>query len=142
MSHVFDLCSFSHCPLGSCHSAASEMESETFVFSVERVSLSLCSVVAALAAACVVEMAKRSHFFLSEGVSLSLRSVDVCPAAAALEEEMAMRSRIVLSEVFLALVLSRVLGLCLFCCAQAFSSALVTSKSREDKELGRCKTTF
>lgn len=114
-----------------------ESETESCVFSAERVSLSLRSVVAALAAACVVEMVKRSHV-LSEGVSLSLRSVVVCPAAA-LVEEMAMRSRIVFSEVFLALVLSRV---CLFCCAQAFSSVLVTSKSGEDKELGRCKTTF
>lgn len=97
-----------------------ESETKSCVFSTERVSLSLRSAVAGLAAACVVEMVK-SHVFLSEGVSLSLHSVVVCPAAA-LVVEMAMRSPVVFSEVFLALVLSRVVGLCLFYCAQVFLS--------------------
>jgi len=50
---------------------------------------------------------------------------------AALVEEMAMKSCVAFSEVFLALVLSQVFGLCLFCCAQVFLSVLVISKLRK-----------
>lgn len=99
-------------------------------FSAERVSVSLHSVVFGLAAAYVVERVKKSCVFLSEGVSPSLHSVVACPASA-LVKEMAMKSCVVFSEVFVALVLSHVLGLCLFCCAQAFLNVLVTSKSVE-----------
>lgn len=101
-------------------------------FSAERVSVSLHSVVFGLVVAYVVEMVKESSVFLSEGVSPSLHSVVACPASV-LVKEIAMKSCLVFSEVFLALALSHVLCLCLFCCAQAFLSVLVTSKSGEDR---------
>lgn len=78
---------------------------------------------------------------LSEGLSPALHSVVVYPASA-LVEEMAMKSCVAFSEVFLALVLSQVFGLCLFCCAQVFLSVLVISKSEENKELEQCKTKY
>lgn len=89
-------------------------------FSAEGLSVSPHSFVFCLAAAClVVEMVKRSHVFLFEGVSLSLHSLGVCPAAAS-EVENVMKSRYVSSEVFLVVVLSHALDLCLFCSAQVF----------------------
>lgn len=110
-------------------------------FSAEGLSVSPHSFVVCLAAAClVVEMVKRSRVFLFEGVSPSLHSLGVCPAAASEVENV--MSRDVSSEVFLELVLSHALDLCLFCCAQAFLSVLVTSEGEENEELRKHITTY